>query len=98
VEVETFQSFAFGDVLLLCLSGLRGVTLHQLPSYTRLCILTRSSKVERKPPRLRRPAQPKAKPEWQDYAHHHFKWNSLRGQLDQTKARFFRAPDREERS
>lgn len=98
VEVEAFQLFAFGDVLLLCPSGLRGVTLHQLPSYTRLCVLTRSSKVERKPPRLRHPAQPKATPSWQDYADHLFKWNGLRGQLDQTKARFFRVPAREDRS
>jgi hypothetical protein len=92
VEVEAFQLFAFGDVLLLCPSGLQRVTLHQLPRYTRLCLLTRSSKVERKPPRLRYPVQPKAKPSWQDHADRLVNWGGLSGQLDRTNEIFLHAP------
>lgn len=50
VEVEAFQLFAFGDILLLCPSSLRRATLYELPRYSRQCLLTRSSKVDRKPP------------------------------------------------
>ena len=79
VEVEAFQLFAFGDVLLLCPSGLRRASLYELPRYSRQCLLTRSSKVDRKPPRLRYPAQSKVQPSWQKQAERLVDWDLLRG-------------------
>ncbi len=92
VEVEAFQLFAFGDVLLLCPEGLRGATLHQLPRYSRQCLLRRSSKVDRKPPRLRYPVHPKAMQSWQDQANRLINWSSLLGQLNKAKDRPLDAP------
>lgn len=79
VEVEAFQLFAFGDVLLLCPSSLRRASLYELPRYSRQCLLTRSSKVDRKPPRLRYPAQSKVQPSWQEQAERLVDWDPLRG-------------------
>ncbi|WP_152989102.1 hypothetical protein [Pseudomonas citronellolis] len=81
VEVEAFQLFAFGDVLLLCPSSLRRATLYELPRYSRQCLLTRSSKVDRKPPRPRYQAQAKMQPSWQVHAERLINW-SLRGLLE----------------
>lgn len=92
VEVEAFQLFAFGDVLLLCPEGLRGATLHQLPRYSRQCLLSRSSKVDRKPPRPRYPVHPKAMQSWQDQANRLINWSSLLGQLNKAKERPLDAP------
>lgn len=81
VEIEAFQLFSFGDVLLLCPSSLREATLYELPRYSRQCILTRTSKVDRKPPRLWYRAQRKMQPSWQVQAEHLVNWRLLRGLL-----------------
>uniref|UniRef100_UPI003561FB0B hypothetical protein n=1 Tax=Pseudomonas aeruginosa TaxID=287 RepID=UPI003561FB0B len=47
--------------------------------YSRQCLLTRSSKVDRKPPRLRYPAQSKVQPSWQEQAERLVDWDLLRG-------------------
>ncbi|WP_220814390.1 hypothetical protein [Pseudomonas paralcaligenes] len=80
VEIEAFQLFSLGDVLLLCPSGLLAAKLHQLPRYTRQCHLTRNSKVDRKPLRLRYSV-----PTWQDHANRLLNWDGLRGYIDQAK-------------
>ncbi|HBN8508759.1 TPA: hypothetical protein L3715_002350 [Pseudomonas aeruginosa] len=49
VEVNAWQLFSFGDVLLLCPDDLSERELRELRHYTSYCIKTRNSKVLRKP-------------------------------------------------
>ncbi|MCK9798799.1 hypothetical protein M1B34_13970 [Pseudomonas sp. MAFF 302030] len=49
LEIQGFQLFSFGDVLLICPQGLRQLPLNQMHSYTQQCIKTRNSAVTRKP-------------------------------------------------
>ncbi|HGM5579873.1 TPA: hypothetical protein ACKP22_001548 [Pseudomonas putida] len=81
VQLQAYQLFAFGDLLLLCPPSLLGAKLHQLPDYTRQCIFTRSSRVERLPPRLPMGKQEQRRAQWQAQADQHLSWAQVRGQM-----------------
>nr|WP_283099823.1 hypothetical protein [Pseudomonas sp. MWU12-2037] len=49
IEIEAFQLFSFGDILLLCPKQIKPLELKQLRHYTTYCISTLNSKVIRKP-------------------------------------------------
>ncbi|MBH3460361.1 hypothetical protein [Pseudomonas putida] len=86
VQVRAYQLFAFGDLLLLCPHSLLGAKLHQLPDYTRLCIFTRSSQVERLPPLLLPIVQREPqRAQWQEAADRQMGWEQIRGQMLQDK-------------
>lgn len=50
IEVEAFQLYSFGDVLLLCPKDMLSLELKELKNYSKFCISTLNSKVVRKPP------------------------------------------------
>ncbi|WP_448118965.1 hypothetical protein [Pseudomonas serbica] len=68
VEIEAFQLFSFGDVLLLCPEGLLDRKLNAIIRYTKFCIATRNSKVSRKPLRPKYYTRPMPKLTWQEHA------------------------------
>ncbi|MDO7897210.1 hypothetical protein [Pseudomonas citrulli] len=49
IEVEAFQLYSFGDVLLLCPTDMLPLELKELKDYSRFCVSTLNSKVVRKP-------------------------------------------------
>lgn len=77
VEVTAFPLLSFGDILLLCSSDLRQLSLYQLPRYSRFCIATRHSKVTRKP--LRPVWSPGLG--WQFWAGHVLNWDTVQSAI-----------------
>jgi hypothetical protein len=49
IEVEAFQLYSFGDVLLLCPKDMLRLELKELKNYSKFCVSTLNSKVVRKP-------------------------------------------------
>ncbi|BBP57653.1 hypothetical protein [Pseudomonas sp. St316] len=49
IEVEAFQLYSFGDVLLLCPKDMLSLELKELKNYSKFCVSTLNSKVVRKP-------------------------------------------------
>lgn len=49
IEVEAFQLYSFGDVLLLCPKDMLALELKELKNYSKFCVSTLNSKVVRKP-------------------------------------------------
>ncbi|HDZ55215.1 MAG TPA: hypothetical protein ENI17_11755 [Pseudomonas xinjiangensis] len=82
VEVEAFQLFAFGKVLLLCPSDLLGLKLHQLPLYSRYCISTSGEKVSRKPLKLRFTERSAPSHAWRKHAESWVGWEEQRVRLN----------------
>lgn len=77
VEIQAFQLFSFGDVLLLCPSALLQLKPHGLPFYTRFCLIKRNSSVSRKPLRPDYPNSSRPKLSWQERADNWISWKKL---------------------
>lgn len=78
VQVQAYQLFSFGDLLLICPTALRAAKLHQLPNYSKLCLFTRASLVHRLPPQMSLQRQPTAASIWTRAAVRLVKWESVR--------------------
>ncbi|MFQ6346095.1 hypothetical protein ACQRBV_22290 [Pseudomonas sp. R11F] len=78
VQVQAYQLFAFGDLLLICPVALHAAKLHQLPLYTKLCWFTRASSVHRMPPQMNLHAPPTAESIWTRAAAQRLNWESVR--------------------
>ncbi|MNF66089.1 hypothetical protein D3C85_868440 [compost metagenome] len=78
VQVEAYQLFTFGDLLLMCPTALRGASLHRLPAYTKLCLITNNSKVSRMPPRLHLANDRSAKDVWAEAVRRMVEWSQVR--------------------
>ncbi|WPN62327.1 MULTISPECIES: hypothetical protein [unclassified Pseudomonas] len=82
IEVEAFQLYSFGDVLLLCPKDMLSLELKELKNYSKFCVSTLNSKVVRKP-RLpvfaRKPQKEWAcrVPSWQIQAGRWLAWEAL---------------------
>lgn len=68
VQVEAYQLLTFGDLLLICPTALRGAKLHRLPEYSKLCLITRNSKVSRMPPHMLSRTTTSAMASWSETA------------------------------
>ncbi|OPG70630.1 hypothetical protein B1219_20205 [Pseudomonas ogarae] len=82
IEVEAFQLYSFGDVLLLCPKDMLSLELKELKNYSKFCVSTLNSKVVRKP-RLpvfaRKPQDEWAcrVPSWRIHAGRWLAWDAL---------------------
>lgn len=81
VQVEAYQLFTFGDLLLMCPTAVRRAPLHRLPAYTKLCLITRNSKVSRIPPRLHLVISKTAKDVWTEAVRRMVEWPQVRVHL-----------------
>ena len=81
VQVEAYQLFTLGDILLMCPTALRRTQLHRLPEYTKLCLITLNSKVSRMPPRLQTIVGRPARDIWTETARHIIAWPRVRVRL-----------------
>jgi hypothetical protein len=81
VQVEAYQLFTFGDILLMCPTALKRTQLHRLPEYTKLCLITLNSKVSRMPPRLQSIVGRPAKDVWAEAVRHMVEWPRVRVHL-----------------
>ncbi|MDO9347004.1 MAG: hypothetical protein Q7T99_26380 [Pseudomonas sp.] len=81
VQVSAYQLFAFGDLLLICPMAIHTAKLHQLPSYTKLCLFTRASRVQRMPPQMNLHTPPTAKSIWTKQAARLVGWEQLRREI-----------------
>jgi hypothetical protein len=81
VQVSAYQLFAFGDLLLICPMAIHTAKLHQLPSYTKLCLFTRASRIQRMPPQMSLHAPPTAKSIWTKQAARLVGWEQLRREI-----------------
>lgn len=81
VQVEAYQLFTFGDLLLMCPTALRQASLHRLPAYTKLCLITRNSKVSRMPPRMQLVVGRPAKDLWTEAVRRMVDWPQVRVHL-----------------
>ncbi|WAC45216.1 hypothetical protein OU997_03205 [Pseudomonas sp. SL4(2022)] len=87
VAIQGFQLFSFGDVLLLCPSDLLELKPHELPHYTRLCLMTRNSRVNRKPLRPHYLNKTEPSPTWQEHAERLINWKKLNPMLKLPQAK-----------
>lgn len=82
IEVEAFQLYSFGDVLLLCPKDMLSLELKELKNYSKFCVSTLNSKVVRKPrlPVFARKPQNEWScrvPSWQIQAGRWLAWEAL---------------------
>ncbi|WP_431145986.1 hypothetical protein [Pseudomonas alvandae] len=82
IEIEAFQLYSFGDVLLLCPKDMLSLELKELKSYSKFCVSTLNSKVARKPrlPIFARKPQEEWScrvPSWQIHAGRWLAWEAL---------------------
>jgi len=82
IEVEAFQLYSFGDVLLLCPKDMLSLELKELKNYSKFCVSTLNSKVVRKPllPAFARKAPNEWScrvPSWQIHAGRWLGWEVL---------------------
>lgn len=78
VQVDAYQLFAFGDLLLICPVAVHAAKLHELPRYTRLCWFTRASRIHRMPPQMSLHAPPTARSIWTGKAAQFVDWQRVR--------------------
>ncbi|WP_053213399.1 hypothetical protein [Pseudomonas sp. Q12-87] len=82
IDVEAFQLYSFGDVLLLCPNDMLSLELKELKNYSKFCISTLNSKVVRKPRLLAFASRPQSEwicrvPSWRILAGRWLGWEAL---------------------